>query len=153
MPSGNVYVHSYPESQRLRFIKTSALPGSVSSSFSYLAKRKDSPKKSDLPYNLFEGVSKDEEPVVEKIISQTPLSFIEDPLWKRVCREAIRLMGSPAHQMGQARLGPLSPQDTTIELYCQTDKIASFLQQYDFVILGILREYFPSVKKLRVRFN
>jgi len=76
--------------------------------------------------------------------------LMEDPLWKEVCTETVRMMGPLAQHIEQARLGSFSPQDKTIELYCQTDEVAQFIQQYTFIILGSLRRYFPALKELRV---
>ena len=81
------------------------------------------------------------------------LTLIKDPLWRQVYIDAIKMMGPPAHQIWKAQLGPFSSKDTVIDLYCPTQKVAEFIEQYDFVILATLRLYFPSLKELRVKIN
>ena len=84
--------------------------------------------------------------------AQRCLFLIEDPLWKRVCAEIVNMMGPPSVlKIGNCRLGSLSPQDKIIDLYCPTEEIAQFVEQYAFVILGSLQRYFPALKELRVR--
>lgn len=74
----------------------------------------------------------------------------EDPLWKQVCAEVVSIMGPVALQIRQAQLGGLSSRDKTVDLYCQSEDIAQFIQRYDFLILGSLQHYFPALKELRV---
>lgn len=76
------------------------------------------------------------------------LSLVQDPLWKRVCADAVHLMGPVALQIFQVQLS--LPQERTLDLYCHTEEIARFLQCYNFVILESLRRYFPSLKHIRV---
>ncbi len=79
------------------------------------------------------------------------ISLIEDPLWKQVCIEFINMMGSHfIPKIWDSRLGSLSPYDTSTSLYCQTEEVTWFAQQYSFVIVGILQRYFPTLKELRV---
>ena len=77
------------------------------------------------------------------------ISLIKDPLWKRVCAEAINIIG-PLFilKIWNSRLG--SPQDKIIDLYCPTEEAAQFTQQYAFVVIGILQQYFPALKELKV---
>jgi hypothetical protein len=80
------------------------------------------------------------------------LSSIEDPLWKRVCRDVIRAMGAASFlKIWDSILGEFYPQDQSIEIHCQSEETAQFIQQYDFVILGSLQPYFPSLKHLRIK--
>lgn len=82
------------------------------------------------------------------------ISLIEDPLWKKVCIEFINMMGPiSVLKIWKSNLGSLSPQNNTIDLSCQTEEAAQLLQQYDFVILGILRRYFSALKELRISIN
>lgn len=82
-----------------------------------------------------------------------PLALIEDPLWRHIYCDTLRTIGPVAKQIWQVQLGPLSPIDRTIDLYCHTLEIAQILQQYNFIILDSLRQYFPSLKKIRVEIN
>ena len=82
-----------------------------------------------------------------------PLSLIKDPLWRHIYSEALKMMGASIEQIWQTKLGPLSPKDTTIDLYCQTEEIAQIVQQCDFVILESIQMYFPHIKELRIKIN
>ncbi len=78
------------------------------------------------------------------------LSTIEDPLWKHVCREVIEMMGPASFlKIWRSNLGPLSSQNKVLDITCETEEAAAFIQQYDFVILGSLQGYFPVLKKLK----
>ena len=80
------------------------------------------------------------------------LSLIKDPLWKHVCTEVISMMGPRCNlKIWESRLGMISLDNKTIEIYCQTEELTRFLQQYDFVVLGGLQRYFPSIKELIIR--
>ncbi len=84
--------------------------------------------------------------------AQYDLSLIEDPLWKQVCIDFIQMMGSACIlEIGGSQLGSISPQGKTIDILCQTGEIATFFQQYHFVIIESLRPYFPSLKEVRVK--
>jgi hypothetical protein len=80
------------------------------------------------------------------------ISLIEDPLWKHICNEVMHIMGPlSVLKIWNSKLGALSSQDKIIDLYCQTEESAQFVQQYAFIILGSLKYYFPVLKKLRIR--
>lgn len=80
------------------------------------------------------------------------LSLIKDPLWNHVCTEVISMMGPRCNlKIWESRLGMISLDNKTIEIYCQTEELTRFLQQYDFVVLGGLQRYFPSIKELIIR--
>ena len=80
------------------------------------------------------------------------LSLIEDPLWKHVCRDVLNMMGALSLlKIWESTLGEISFQSKNIEIFCTTEEIATFIQQYDFVILGSLRSYLPALKKLRIK--
>lgn len=77
---------------------------------------------------------------------------IEDPLWKRVCRDIISAMGATSFlKIWDSILGEFCPQDQSMEIHCQSEETAQFIQQYDFVLLGSLQPYFPSLKRLRIK--
>jgi len=80
------------------------------------------------------------------------ISLIEDPLWKRVCTEIVNVIGPHSVlEICNSQLGPISPQDKVIDLYCDTEDIARLVEQCSCVILGSLHQYFPALKELRVR--
>jgi hypothetical protein len=80
------------------------------------------------------------------------LSRIEDPLWKCVCGEVIKMMGPLAVlKIWDSQLGSFSTYSQDIEIYCKTEDAAQFVQQYAFVILEGLRGYFPTIKNLSVK--
>lgn len=79
------------------------------------------------------------------------LSAIGDPLWKHVCHEVISMMGAASFlKIWGSTLGEVCSQDQSIEIHCQTEEVAKFIQQYDFVILGSLQTYFSALKQLRI---
>lgn len=80
------------------------------------------------------------------------LSTIEDPLWKHVCRDIISIMGPVSFlEIWKCILGEPHSQNKNIDIYCQTDKQNRFIQHYSFVILGILKTYFPALKQINVQ--
>ena len=104
---------------------------------------------SSFPQELYENqkISSDEANYKAKQF----ISHIEDPLWKKVCTELINMMGPVSVlKVWNSTLGPLSPENKSIELACKAKEAAHFIQQYDFVILSILRRYFPTLNELRV---
>ena len=74
------------------------------------------------------------------------ISLIEDPLWKQVCVEVVSIMGPIAFKMAQVQLGIYSSQDKTMDLYCQTSEVCTFIQEYNYIILGSLQRYFPPLQ-------
>lgn len=80
------------------------------------------------------------------------LSTIEDPLWKRICQDVVTMMGpASALKIWRSKLGPLSSQDKVVNITCETEETATFVQQYDFVILGSVQKYFPVIKQLKAQ--
>ena len=84
--------------------------------------------------------------------SKNKCSFLEDPLWKHITTEVIKITNPFALPIQETRLGPLSTQDKTVELYCPTEKVAYLLQPYDFIVLSTLQQYFPTLRKIIIRF-
>ncbi|MBP9691886.1 MAG: hypothetical protein KBD90_00960 [Alphaproteobacteria bacterium] len=79
------------------------------------------------------------------------LSTIKDPLWKRICSEVVRMMGPLAVlKISECRVGPLSSRERRLDLYCPTEEVAQFVQEYAFVILGEIQQYFPELKELKI---
>ncbi len=80
------------------------------------------------------------------------LSTLQDPLWKHVCDYIINMMG-PASllRIEGSSLGEIHSQGQSVEILCTSEETAQFIQQYDFVILGSLEPYFPTLKELRVK--
>ena len=80
------------------------------------------------------------------------LSHIADPLWRNICKDLINMMGpTSVLKMWESTLGELSLPDQEIDITCKNKEISSFVQKYDFVILGSLQRYFPALKKLKVK--
>lgn len=80
------------------------------------------------------------------------ISCIKDPLWKKICTDLICVMG-PASvlKIWKSQLGEICPQGKGIDIMCETEEIAKFVGQYDFVILGSLHQYLPFLSHLRVK--
>jgi hypothetical protein len=82
------------------------------------------------------------------------LSLIKDPLWQHVCKDIINLMGPHCVlKIWDSRLGSFSASNQDIDIQCNTEDVAHFVQQYAFVILGSLQRYFPAIKDLQVKIN
>lgn len=83
--------------------------------------------------------------------AQQCLDYIDDPLWKEVCAEVLRMMPPfIVLKIWNGRLGDLSSQNTSISLYCSAEEMANLAKAYDFVILASLQKYFPALKQIRV---
>ncbi len=82
------------------------------------------------------------------------ISPIKDPLWKYVCTEVASMMG-PRYvlKIWSSELGTFSSQEKRVNLSCQTEEEAYFLEKYSFVIISILQQYFPALKELHVTLN
>jgi hypothetical protein len=92
--------------------------------------------------------------VVDESRSQVKyyLSLIDDPLWKKVCRHVESMMGPLcAIKIWECKLGSFSPEEENIEIDCKTEEAAQFLRKYAFVVLGGLKQYFPALKKLKIK--
>ena len=50
----------------------------------------------------------------------------------------------------KSTLGEFTREDKSFDIVCETEETMQFIQQYDFVILGSLQQYLPSLKQLRV---
>ena len=82
------------------------------------------------------------------------VSLIEDPLWKNICSEVIKIMGPlSVLKIWESCLGAFAAQDPLMEIHCKNEDTAQFFQQYAFVILGNLQNYFPSIKCLKIKIN
>ena len=82
------------------------------------------------------------------------LSLIEDPLWKSICAELASLAGPFfVQKIWDSKLGSFSHRHKTMNLYCQTEDTAQFINQYSFLILGSLQRYFPMIKDLKIIIN
>lgn len=80
------------------------------------------------------------------------LSLVSDSLWKKVCYHIEDMMGSfCVSKIWECKLGSFSFEENNIEVYCQTEDTAQFLQEYAFVILAGLKPYFPALEELKVR--
>ena len=80
------------------------------------------------------------------------LSTIEDPLWKIVCRDFLNMMGSASVlKIWDSTLGEVYFRSKNIELFCKTEEAAQFIQLYNFVILGSLQVYIPSLNQLQIK--
>ena len=73
-----------------------------------------------------------------------------DPFWELVCTEVIHFMGPAAQHIRHCKPEKISPKDKVVDLNCDTQEAALFVQQFDFIILGTLKPYFPALKRVRV---
>ncbi len=80
------------------------------------------------------------------------ISNIVDPLWKDICMDLLQMMGPVSVlKIWESKLGEFSSQNKTLDLICDTAETATFVKQYDFVILGSLQRYFPALTQLSVK--
>lgn len=85
------------------------------------------------------------------IQAEKQTSLIEDPLWKQVCTDLVKMLGSfPTARIEDCKLEDLSGQDKVANICCSSEDTAQFLEEYVFVILESLRQYFPALKELRI---
>jgi hypothetical protein len=81
------------------------------------------------------------------------LALITDPLWKKVCTDVFHMMGpSFVIKLWKSKLGSFVHQDKRIDLNCAEEETAQFIEEYSFVLMDSLRQFFPSLKILKVRF-
>ena len=80
------------------------------------------------------------------------IGLISDPLWKKVCMEVLNRMGAVSVlKIWESELGESQLQGKEFDVMCETVESAEFIQQYDFVVISILQQYFPSLKKLNIQ--
>ena len=80
------------------------------------------------------------------------MGLSEDPLWKHIFKEVIHIMGLFSDlKIWEIQLGEISPHDQEVDLYCLTKDSAQFAQQYNIIILGCIKNYFPRIKELKIK--
>jgi len=86
-----------------------------------------------------------------QIQAKIHLCLVEDPLWKQVCTDLVKMLGDvPTARLEDCKLEDLSGHDKVANIRCSTEDIAQFLEDYVFVVLESLRQYFPALKELRI---
>jgi len=63
----------------------------------------------------------------------------------------VKMIGSfPTVRLWDCRLDDLSGRDEIASIYCSTEHTAQFLEQYVFIVLDSLHQYFPALKEIRI---
>ena len=65
-------------------------------------------------------------------------SLIKDPLWKRVCADAVNLMGPMALQISQVQLGAFSSKDQVADMFTKGLNGPMFKYLKDKLGMGIM---------------
>ena len=83
--------------------------------------------------------------------AQQCISLIEDPLWKHVCTELMNMMGPfSVLVLWDSQITFSFPATQGISISCQHQESADLIQQYDFLIIEILRKYFSTLSEVKV---
>ena len=107
--------------------------------------------------NIFSAPAQQEELVHDSILAdhekaKNCIERITDPLWQAICIDLLNVMGPDSVlKLWKSTLGEYSAQDKGLDITCEGETTASFVRQYDFVILGSLQRYFSALKQLRVK--
>lgn len=104
-----------------------------------------------LPHSSPEENPNHEPLIAEEKRARSCITRIVDPLWKDVCLDILQMMGPvSALKIWESQLGEFSSQNKSFNMICQTEETVAFANQYNFVILGSLKRYFPGLKSLSV---
>lgn len=75
---------------------------------------------------------------------------IDDPLWRHICKDVSKLLGSMTSSLKDCKLGDVIQGAQVVEIYNCPPEACTLLKEFDFVVLPILQKYFPSVRVLRI---
>jgi hypothetical protein len=79
-----------------------------------------------------------------KTEAEVGISQIQDPLWRRVCLDVLRVLGPVAFKdLWKINLMRISPKERKAYLACPTPGIAETVKNYHFVIVGALKKFYP----------
>ena len=79
-----------------------------------------------------------------KTEAEAGISQIQDPLWRRVCLDILRILGPVAFKdLWKTNLMSISPKERRAYLACPTRSIAETVENYHFVIMGALKKFYP----------
>ncbi|MBS0271434.1 MAG: hypothetical protein JSR85_02160 [Proteobacteria bacterium] len=88
------------------------------------------------------------EPIENQLISTREAEFgiarIKDPLWRRVCVDLLKILGPAAFKdLWKIKLIQVSSEGRKACLTCPTESLAETIEKYHFVIIDVLKKYYP----------
>ncbi len=86
--------------------------------------------------------------------AETGVSQIQDPLWRRVCIDVLRMLGPVAfNDLWKTNLISISPKEKRAYLNCPTQDIAATVENYHFVIMDALKKFYPFLFSIETEIN
>lgn len=74
------------------------------------------------------------------------ISQIEDPLWQKVCLELLSILGPIAFgDLWKINLTSVSSDGKKVYLSCTSETTAKRVETYHFVIIDVLRKFYPAL--------
>jgi len=86
-----------------------------------------------------------------KAEAEEGISQIQDPLWRRVCLDALQILGPVAfNDLWKSKLITVSPKGKIAYLTCPNQSIVEKIEQYHFVIIAALKKFYPYLSSLEI---
>ena len=80
------------------------------------------------------------------------ISQIQDPLWRRVCIDVLRILGPAAFKnLWKIKLSHISTEGKKAYLISPTIDIAETIENYNFVIIEALKKFYPALLFLETK--
>lgn len=74
------------------------------------------------------------------------ISQIEDPLWQKICLELLSILGPIVFgDLWKINLTSVSSDGKKVYLSCPSETIAKRVETYHFVIIDVLRKFYPAL--------
>jgi len=74
------------------------------------------------------------------------ISQIEDPLWQKICLELLSILGPIAFaDLWKINLTSVSSDGKKVYLSCTSEITAKRVETYHFVIIDVLRKFYPAL--------
>lgn len=82
------------------------------------------------------------------------IAQISDPLWRRICIDVLRTLGPVAFQdLWKTQLVTVSSEGRRAYLVCSDSLTAKIIEQYHFVIIEALKQYYPFLSTLEIEIS
>ena len=89
-----------------------------------------------------------------EVEAEEGISQIQDPLWRRVCIDVLRVLGPIAFKdLWKINLTSISPERRKAYLACPTQAIAETIENYHFVIIDALKKFYPSLLSIETEIS
>lgn len=80
------------------------------------------------------------------------ISQIQDPLWRRVCIDVLRILGPAAFKnLWKIKLCHVSPEGKKAYLVSPTLDLAETIENYNFVVIEALKKFYPALLFLETK--